>query len=225
MTAKDKYKKINRKIRNTSIFARLLVKICNINIISDIKKLKNDNANLFVSNHLSYLDILCIAAVIPVSFISTKEVEHSPLLGLFAKAAGSIFIERRNKKKLLSDIEQIKNILNANLNLHLFPEGTTTKGQMLPFKSSFFKLAENSTINIKNICIKYTKINDKPVNSANGDLVFYYGDMTFWRHFFNFLKIKKLNIELLYAGELKNLRGRKEIAIKSYNQIKTIYNQ
>src|SRR5262245_2622629 len=49
---------------------------------------------LLVCNHLSYLDVLILAALNPSSFVAKSEVRHWPMFGWFARLAGTIFVER-----------------------------------------------------------------------------------------------------------------------------------
>ena len=53
---------------------------------------------LFLCNHMSYLDTISIASVIPTYFVAKAEVADWPLFGYLTKLQGTIFIDRRNKK-------------------------------------------------------------------------------------------------------------------------------
>ena len=47
------------------------------------------SSGLLVCNHLSYLDILVLAALAPCVFVAKREVKHWPVFGWFAKAGGN----------------------------------------------------------------------------------------------------------------------------------------
>ena len=51
-------------------------------------------AALFVANHISWLDIFCIAAVCPTQFLAKQEVAAWPLFGWLCRRAGTAFIRR-----------------------------------------------------------------------------------------------------------------------------------
>ena len=53
-------------------------------------------SNLFISNHLSYLDIPILGSKFPMRFVAKSEVGSWPIFGFLAKKGRSIFI-RRNK--------------------------------------------------------------------------------------------------------------------------------
>ncbi len=83
-------------------------------------------AQKFVDRRNSYLDVLIISSVFPASFITSVEIAKDFFLGTLARLGGSIFVERRRKIRLLKDIDAVSNVLSSNLNVVLFPEGTST---------------------------------------------------------------------------------------------------
>ena len=54
---------------------------------------------LITANHLSWLDILVISSLFPVSFIAKSEVGEWPLFGTLARLQRSIFVERQKRGK------------------------------------------------------------------------------------------------------------------------------
>jgi 1-acyl-sn-glycerol-3-phosphate acyltransferase len=225
---RDSFKRLVFYTKNTSFFSKVFLKICNIKVnIKNNINIDNKKGCLIVSNHLSYIDAICLSALTPSVMLSTKEVQTTPILGWFAYFGGSIFIERRDKNTLLDDLDKIKDILGKNFKIIFFPEGTTSDGNsVLPFKSPLFKTAVSSKVDVIGLCIKYKMINSEPFNSKNKDLICYYGDMQFWPHFVKFLKAKKILVEIKQACFIasdKNL-NRKEIHTCTYNSILSEYN-
>ena len=97
---------------------------------------------VIVSNHLSYMDILVLAAVTPVVFVSKKEVRGWPIFGWFAEKAGTRFIDRTKRGDVSRISKEITPVISADLTVVLFLEGTTTDGaDVLPFKSSLLEPA------------------------------------------------------------------------------------
>ena len=54
---------------------------------------------LLVANHVSWLDIPVLSAIMPVSFIAKREVGTWPLFGLMAKLQRTVFIDRERRHK------------------------------------------------------------------------------------------------------------------------------
>src|SRR5688572_13084883 len=49
---------------------------------------------LLTCNHLSYLDIVILAAVRPQIFLSKSEVKSWPIIGALTRCAGTLFVRR-----------------------------------------------------------------------------------------------------------------------------------
>jgi 1-acyl-sn-glycerol-3-phosphate acyltransferase len=218
--------RLSIKIKNTHLFSRLFLKLCGVTVYHKELDKRIARASLIVSNHLSYLDMVLISSIIPVVFVASVEVKETPILGLFARCSGTIFIERRKITSLKSEIKQIKHYLSRGFTILIFPEGTTSRGDtVLPFKSSLFNAVIDENIIIENLCIKYISIDNTLIDENNRDFIFYYGDMTFWTHFIKLLGIKKLYVEIYRAGILnsKNFSSRKELVSFSHKLITEKY--
>lgn len=108
---------------------------------------------LFVSNHLSYLDIVAIGSVVEVSFAAKAEMERWPFFGNLSKFADTIFISR-NPRHARRALEQITERLKQDRNLILFPEGTSWDGsEIKPFKSSPFGIVEDEELRDR-LCVQ-----------------------------------------------------------------------
>lgn len=82
---------------------------------------------LWVSNHVSWLDIPVVGSVAPVFFLSKAEIGEWPIFGRLAKAAGTLFIQRGSGDSG-SVAEQISRFLQDGASVVFFPEATTTDG-------------------------------------------------------------------------------------------------
>jgi len=58
-----------------------------------------DGTALWISNHVSWMDIPVLGSLYPVYFLSKAEVAGWPLIGQLAKAAGTLFIKRGHTVK------------------------------------------------------------------------------------------------------------------------------
>lgn len=218
--------------RLTSVCCGLLLNVLGVRkTLSGQLSSTNKSGRLFLSNHLSYLDILLISSSFPALFITSKEVEKTFFLGRMSRLGGSFFIERRTPAKLLSEIERIKDAIREGFDIVLFPEGTSGNGDaVLPFKKSLLATATGTSSPIQPLCIRYRKINGKEITPENRDLVYWYGDMTFFRSFFQLLfKTDRLDVKLILLPELSAQRdiseseSRKVIAKEAYEAISGAY--
>ncbi|MES1965513.1 1-acyl-sn-glycerol-3-phosphate acyltransferase [Psychrobacter sp. AH5] len=82
---------------------------------------------LWVSNHVSWMDIPVVGSVSPAFFLSKAEIGDWPIFGKLAHAAGTVFIER-GSGDVGSVSAQIASFLNEGFSVIFFPEATTTDG-------------------------------------------------------------------------------------------------
>ncbi|MEV6597025.1 lysophospholipid acyltransferase family protein [Actinoplanes sp. NPDC051346] len=81
--------------------------------------------SLLVANHVSWLDVLALLAVAPVTLVAKREVRGWPLVGAMARAAGAIFVDRDRPRRLPETVAEVAAALRAGRSVAAFPEGTT----------------------------------------------------------------------------------------------------
>ena len=131
-------------IRVSSFFSRLLLRLLGVHIHVKHKErlLKKSEVLLIVANHLSYIDVLVLSALVPAVFVTSVELKHTAVIGALARLSGSLFVERRKPSGLKREIEYIAFVLGQGLPVVLFPEGTTSNGDRVhQFKNSLFDAA------------------------------------------------------------------------------------
>ena len=85
---------------------------------------------LWVSNHISWLDIMVLGASARVFFLSKAEVKDWPILGRLASLAGTLYIKRGSGDSLRIR-QQIRDFLQQDIPVLFFPEGTTGDGKQV----------------------------------------------------------------------------------------------
>lgn len=99
--------------------------------------------HLLVANHVSWLDIAGVHAVLPQArFVSKSDVKHWPLVGALVEGAGTLFIERSSKRDALRVVHRTAEALRDGDCVAVFPEGTTGAGpELLPFHANLLQAA------------------------------------------------------------------------------------
>lgn len=104
-----------------------------------------DRPQIIASNHVSWFDVLAIAAVLPkrFRFIAKKELGRVPLFGAAWKAAGHIAIDRRDTQAAVAALSEAGRLMREDHSVVvIFPEGTrSSTGELLPFKKGGFMMA------------------------------------------------------------------------------------
>ena len=171
--------------------------------------LKNNNkvGNLYVSNHVSWIDILTIGSLVKSRFIAKKEVKAMPIFGFLASLNNTYFIDNTKASKSLGYSNEIQKKLLQGQNLILFPEGTTSDGSSVrAFKSSFFESAnskyicpiskEEKYIKVYPITLSYLKKDGLPMGTAARREIAWIGEHPVINIMLNYLRSGNISIRI-----------------------------
>lgn len=182
------------------------------------------NSTIFVSNHISWTDILVIQSVLDIIFVAKSDVKKMPGLGFLAGIANTVFIDR-NPQKISKDSLILKKKIEKGELICFFPEGTSTDGlRVLKFKSGFFQLLFDGIYN-QNKYIKkvqplsiYYKVHNKNLSK---DFYGWWGSMSIISHITKILCLSSGSVELKFHDSLNSeeFNDRKEIALAAENTI------
>jgi len=111
--------------------------------LHNAERLEGDEPRIFVSNHVSWFDVLALAANLPhYSFVAKAELFKVPIFGRGALAVGTIPIERDNRKSAFESYKVAAERIREGASVVVYPEGTRGKSYALrPFKKGPFVLA------------------------------------------------------------------------------------
>lgn len=172
-------------------------------------------SGLLVCNHLSYLDILLLASLTPAVFVSKHEIRHWPVVGWFARMAGTIFVRRERRSDVARTGEEIHGVMRQGQLVVLFPEGTSSNGkQVLPFKSSLLEPATGSDHELFAGHITYA-ITEGTVEND----VCYWGDMTFFPHAVMLLTKPRVTASVHFSRAQAGDASRKDLARQLHEEV------
>ncbi len=160
----------------------LILKICGIRVTVAGKKHLLKGQKIILCNHISYLDILVLGAVLDCFFVAKSDVADWPVFGFLSKIGNTIFISR-NRAHIRSQSQKITAALENGKTLLIFPEGTTGNGRMvLPFKSGLLNNLPKS-LSLQPVTLAYTHLNRRQMRTPSDfDKVAWYGAMTLAPH-------------------------------------------
>jgi 1-acyl-sn-glycerol-3-phosphate acyltransferase len=101
---------------------------------------------VFLSNHLSWIDILAIAGATGSAFVAKGELRTVPLVGWLCTLNNTLFVSRDDRLQVGAQIARLREAIGGGNRggngaesgaVTIFPEGTTGDGRtLLPFKAA-----------------------------------------------------------------------------------------
>ena len=170
-----------------------------------------DRPALFVSNHVSWVDILVIGSVLPVAFVAKREVAAWPLIGVTAKLQRTVFVDRTRRHQAADAVGQIVDRLKSGTSVVLFAEGTSSDGnRVLPFRSALLGAVTAAAAHadfggkftIQPMSIGYTGQHGIPMGRQHRPLVAWYGDLDFMPHIRDFIARGAVDVVVSYGDPL-----------------------
>ena len=170
-----------------------------------------------VANHLSYLDIVVLAACQPCVFVAKREVRGWPVLGWLARLAGTIFINRESRIDVWRTAEEMCRVTNAGALVVIFPEGTSSGGEtVLPFKSSLLAPLVNENL------VSVAHLNYALHQGSVADEICYWGDMTLLPHLLNALTKDEIVATVKFSSVATAGLDRKALAVQLHAAVKAL---
>lgn len=204
------------------VYHKLLCKVIGIEI--EVRgEMSKQTPTLFVSNHLSYLDIPVLGSLIKGSFVSKGEVRNWPVIGFLATLQNTIFIKKQKRSEAGKQANIMVTRLHEGDSLIVFPEGTSWYGtRVVPFKTSLFSVAQQKVkyneeehfLKVQPISVHFAELNGEPTTYNDRQYYSWVGDEEMFPHlprFFSFGK-KKMIVEFHPMVSMDEFANRKEMA-------------
>lgn len=125
--------------------------------------IRNLRGMLVVSNHVSWVDVFAIGSVLPGTFVARADLLGWPAIGLAARLANVIPIERGSLRELPGVVEAMVRRLRDGHTVIAFPEGTTYCGQDHgAFRPAMFQAAINASRPVQPLRLAYRHQDGSP---------------------------------------------------------------
>jgi 1-acyl-sn-glycerol-3-phosphate acyltransferase len=161
---------------------------------------------LIVSNHLSYLEVLVFGAALPCFLVSKAEISRWPFFGPLARAGGTLFVDRASRASAVKVSEEIGERLKGTVPVLFFPEGTSTDGTLLRFRSRLFTPAVEAGAQVTAAAVRYVPEDGSPERE-----MCWFGDAAFLPHVWRVLGGPNLSAEV-HFGEPRVYTDRRTAA-------------
>ncbi|MFT4020210.1 MAG: lysophospholipid acyltransferase family protein [Acinetobacter sp.] len=177
-------------------FCRRLCDVFNIDVKVHGNQASHEPA-LWVSNHVSWLDIPVLGSGARVFFLSKAEIEQWPIFGKLAKGGGTLFIQRGSGDSQRIR-QQITDFLKKGIPVLFFPEATTSDGtyiKRIHGRLLGSALEANRPVQIALIC--YVNQEGELDNIAP-----YYGNISFSDHVKRVIEMPKVTAHVAFLAPI-----------------------
>lgn len=170
----------------------------------------------YVSNHLSWIDILALGGASGTAFVAKAEIGEAPVVGWLAGLNRTVYVKRENRMGVAQQINELRDALTDNWAITVFPEGTTTDGRsLLPFKTPMLRVLEPPPpgVMVQPVLLDY---------GAAGEEIGWIGEEGGLNNARRILARKRsfaLRINFLEPFDPRDFPGRKAIAAESRRRI------
>ncbi|MEV5969379.1 lysophospholipid acyltransferase family protein [Streptomyces sp. NPDC051921] len=167
---------------------------------------------LVVANHVSWLDIPLVAAVLPGRTLAKREVRGWPVLGPVAALGGTFFVDRDRIRNLPATVEAMTRALAAGGRVVVFPEGSTWCGRAGGvFRRAAFQAALDSGSDVQPVRIDY-----RPVGPAA-----FVGEDTLGASLWRIATARRIEAEIRILDPISSMRypDRRALALAAQSTV------
>jgi 1-acyl-sn-glycerol-3-phosphate acyltransferase len=144
--------------------------------VSGASGLRPDDGSgaLVVANHLSWIDVLALGAVTPVTMLAKREVADWPVIGPLAARVGTVFLDREGLRSLPRVVDETADALRGGALIGVFPEATTWCGAASgEFRRAPFQAALDAGVPVRPVTFALRTPDGRPTTAAS-----FVGDQT-----------------------------------------------
>lgn len=170
---------------------------------------------MLVANHVSWIDIFAIDAVMPARFVAKSEVARWPLVGWLSTRAGTLYVSRARRHDTARINREVRAALERGELVGVFPEGTTTDGnRLLKFHSSLLQPAVSEQAAILPVAVSYWKSDGTRCTELAYD-----GRWSLWDTVKRMVRVRTIRCTLTVLPALEPQRHRRELADAAHRAI------
>jgi 1-acyl-sn-glycerol-3-phosphate acyltransferase len=168
---------------------------------------------MIVPNHVSWTDVLVLGCrQAPLRFLAKSEVDGWPILGAVARLTGTIFIERKRPRSIVSANAALCECLAAGEDVVVFAEATTGDGSRLKrFNAPHFAALrdflaarpQEASIAVSPVGIAYVRRHGVPLGRLGRSEVAWYGDTELLPHLWALVKSGGIDCEVTYGAPIR----------------------
>ncbi|WP_147048381.1 lysophospholipid acyltransferase family protein [Methylobacterium gnaphalii] len=191
---------------------RVFLRLFSVRVIQSGTPPRAGEGALVLANHVSWLDIIVLGGLRPLSFVAKSEIAGWPVIGTLARLQRTVFIDRARRGATATVNSMIGERLAAGELVVLFAEGTTGDGlRLLPFRSSLVGAAREALtdgtgglarIRLQPVALAYTGRSGLPLTRVERPEIAWYGDMELAPHLDLFARRGPIDLHVVWGAPI-----------------------
>lgn len=170
---------------------------------------------MLVANHVSWVDIFAIDAVMPTRFVAKSEVARWPLIGWLSTRVGTLYVQRARRHDTARINRDVRAALERGELVGVFPEGTTTDGsRLLKFHSSLLQPAVSEQAAILPVALSYWRGDGTRCTELAYD-----GHWSLWDTLRRMVSVRRIRCRLTVLPPLEPGLPRRELSLAAHHAI------
>ncbi|WP_328809646.1 lysophospholipid acyltransferase family protein [Rhodococcus sp. NBC_00294] len=163
---------------------------------------------LVVANHVSWTDVLVLAACFPCRFVARADLVDWPVLGLLARIVRVVPIARERLRSLPGTVDEVTEALRSGATVVVFPEGTTWCGTAYgSFRPALFQAAIDAGAVVRPIAVTYRDVDHRPTTATA-----FVGDETIGESMSRILRLKGVRAAVRVCEDIAPIDDRRLLA-------------
>ncbi len=134
----------------------LCAMVCDLHQIQvEVRGALPEAPSIVVANHLGYIDPIVLCSLLPLSPIAKSEISDWALVGVPLERLNVSFVRRGDAHSGARVLLRSLRSLQAGVSVLNFPEGTTSRGGLLPFHLGAFWLSRRTGVPVVPVAIDF----------------------------------------------------------------------
>lgn len=169
---------------------------------------------ILISNHYSGVDTIWLPGKFKVIPLSKDDISKWPMIGKILKAAGMIFVNRKENRSKIQSLDRIKQTLDKGISVLIFPEGGCHGRYLADFKDGAFAMSMNTGVPILPAYLFYEEEDTYELRKSEG--LDYMLQCLFSR---NNRKVHSYIFDAVYPTDFSSVAEYKAYVLKIYQDI------
>lgn len=200
-----------RAQRAPILFHRVFLRLLSVRVTQSGTPPASGEAALVLANHVSWLDIVAIGSLRPLSFVAKSEIAGWPVISTLAALQRTLYIDRQRRGATATVSAAMGHRLAGGELVVLFAEGTTGDGtRLLPFRSSLVGAARaalqaeagRGRIRLQPLAIAYPRRNGLPATRIERAEIAWFGDTELAPHLAAFLQGGPVDVHVVWGAPI-----------------------